>query len=453
MYSRDADAAPERDHDQSLARWSARDGPTVPGSQANMTQGGSSKVGIPVRHTGQAGRRIAGWIPACAAAVLFVWAVYDQGAFLDPTKTIVALAMPALGLAHGLLRRYLRHQILPWTPVDRSFLALGLYGALSAAWSIDPVKSLRAAGVLLGSLFFLRLGRDAGRVSTRGRRGLLLGAVVLATTVSLLAIVGYSLPISRLSIVHDGRLMATGTFGYANALAAFLVLSIAATAAYFVDSRGGTKHLLLLLPSAAVQIAALVLSRSRAAAAVVILFAVLFAAIRLLASTTHVWRNRAMGGLLSALVAAAIYYTVSLWFGQFRPWGPMTADVFRVNTWRAALDAAAQRPVAGYGLDTFYQAYAPFKQGAHTTYAHNLFIQQLVENGALGVALLIVFLALVISAPLATLTGRLRNPRIPLLLGALGFVLLNLVDLSWYFPALLFMFSGLAGAMSSYAPK
>jgi O-antigen ligase len=364
------------------------------------------------------------------------------------------LATPALGLAHGLLRRYLRRQILPWTSVDRSFLALGLFGALSAAWSIDPAKSLRAAGVLLGGLFLLRLARDVGRVSARGRRGLLLGAVVLGTTVSLLAVVGYSVPISRLSVVHDGRLMATGTFGYANALAAFLVLALAATAAYFMDSPSGTKHLLFLLSSAAIQIAALVLSRSRAAAAVVILSVVLFADIRLfVGSKTHVWRNRAMGAVLAALVATAIYYTVSLWLGQFRPWGPMTADVFRVNTWKAALDAAARRPVAGYGLDTFYQAYAPFKQGAHTAYAHNVFIQQLVENGALGVALLAVFLALVTFAPLSSLTGRLRNPRVPLMLGVLGFVLLNLVDLSWYFPALFFMFSGLAGTVSSYAPE
>ncbi len=415
-----------------------------------MNQDGVTDARRPVHG---AGRLIAGpaaWAPAYVAAALLLWAVYDQGAFLHPSKTIVALGMPALGLLHALARRYRRHATLRWSMLDGLFLALCLFGGLSAIWSIDPVKSLRAAGVLLGGLFFLRLGRDIGFTSPRTRHGLLLALAILGTLVSVLAIVGYAFSVPRLSILHEGELMATGTFGYANALAAFLVLTLAVTAAYSLDSPTGKNRLLLLAASASVQIGALALSRSRAVAAVVILLAAIFAIVRLLTSVTNVWRNRVIGVALAGLLVAGIYYVVSLWLGQFRPWGPMTADVFRVNTWKAALQAAAERPVIGYGLDTFYQAYAPFKEGAHTTYAHNIFIQQLVENGAVGVALLAAFLASATVVPLAVLTGRARDPKVPLLLGAQAFVLLNLVDLSWYFPALLFIFSWLLGTMGSY---
>lgn len=415
-----------------------------------MNQDDATDSRSPARDAGWIIDRPFGWAPAGVAAALLLWAVYDQGAFLEPSKTIVALAMPTLGLLHTLLRRYHRRAILRWTFLDRSFLALGVFGAVSAIWSIDPVRSLRAAGVLLGGLYFLRLGRDIGFTSHRARRALLLALVMLGTLVSALAITGYSVPLERLSIVHDGALVATGTFGYANALAAFLVLTLAATAAYPLDSRGTTRRLPALAVSASLQIAALALSRSRAVAAVALLLVVLFIIVRLLKSTTHIPRNRVIGAVLAGLLVAGGYYVVSLWLGQFQPWGPMTADVFRVNTWKAALEAAAERPVFGYGLDTFYQAYAPFKQGARTAYAHNLFIQQLVENGALGVALLTTFLALATLAPLAALIGRLRNPRIPLLLGAQAFVLLNLVDLAWYFPALLVTFSWLLGIMGSY---
>jgi O-antigen ligase len=130
---------------------------------------------------------------------------------------------------------------------------------------------------------------------------------------------------------------------------------------------------------------------------------------------------------------------------------PMTSNSFRIKTWVAALEAARERPILGYGLGTFYEAYSPFKLGAHTAYAHNVVIQQLVEVGAIGALLLVAFLAVAIFRPIKTLFGRMAKPQIPLLLGALAFVLHNLVDLTWYFPALLFVFMLVLGLMSSYA--
>lgn len=410
----------------------------------------------------------AGWMAAYALGGLLLWAVYAQGAFLEPAKTIVAVGIPALGLLHFLLRRYRCQSQLAWVALDRLFLALAALGALSATWSIAPAKSLRAAAILLGGCFVLRLGRELGLTSPTARRRLFLMVGLAGTAVSLAALVGYLLPPSRFSLVHDGRLVAIGTLGYANALAAFLVLTLAATAAFVLDEAGEAdrqsarpwvarlfRHragrLVFPAAGAALQITALALTRSRAVAGIAVVLLLLFLILRLLlGSGKHVWRDRAAGLVLAALLLCVLAYGVSLWLGQFRPWGPMTADVFRVNTWRAALEAAVERPVFGYGLDTFYQAYAPFKQGALTSHAHNLFVQQLVETGVVGTALLLAFLLVAILRPLRSLTGRLRNPQIPLALGAAAFVLLNLVDLAWYFPALLFLFSLFLGLVDSY---
>lgn len=401
-------------------------------------------------------------------AALLVWAVYDQGAFLEPSKTIVALGVPALGLLHFLLRRYRRVAHSAWAARDRLFLALVLLGAVSAAWSMAPLKSLRAAAILLGGLLMLRLGRELGLAAPAARRRLLLAVGLAGTAVSLAAIVGYSLPPSRFSLVHDGRLVAIGTLGYANALAAFLVLTLTATAAFALDVgeeadrqparlcvarlfRQRSGRMLLLAAGAILQITALALARSRAVAVVAVVLLLLFLIFRLLLGRgKHVRRNRVAGLVLGTLLVCAVAYGAHLWLGQFRPGEPMTADVFRVDTWRAALEAAAERPVFGYGLDTFHQAYAPFKQGALTSHAHNLFVQQLVENGLVGAVLLLTFLSVALLRPLRSLADRLRNPQIPLALGTIAFVLLNLVDLAWYFPALLFLFSLFLGLIDSY---
>lgn len=421
-----------------------------------------------------------------ATALLLLWACYDYGAFLHPSRLVVAIAFPSLGLvwllACFLGRRHRRVDIdggatAPvsvdhprWGLVEWLLLALAALGALSAAWSLDWAASLQAAGILLGGLFLAYLGRDIGCASASERAIGLLLLVEMGVLVSLLAVAGYALRFWRFAVEQDGLLSATGTFGYANALAGMLLLTLAATAALYLELRAKAPdrlHCALLMIATLFQIAALVLTRSRAAAAVVVVLFLLFLIMRAFSAARGSRRHRSLGIALAVLLLCGLAAGgVLVWrevapqlaVSGLPPAGsdpedvvPMTSNSFRVKNWMAALEAFRERPFAGYGLGTFYEAYSPFKLGGRTAYAHNVIIQQLVEVGVIGGLALIAFLAAAVLRPLKTLLGPLRDPRIPLLLGALAFVLHNLVDLTWYFPALYYLFALVIGLMLSYS--
>ena len=426
----------------------------------------------PPRH----GRPLAQTFVVWCAALLILWACYDWGAFLQPSRLVVAIAAPALGLvwaASCFCERRRNAKTPPghprWGLTEWLLLALGGLGALSAAWSLDWTASLQAAGILFGGLFFLYLGRDVAGASPAERSIALLVLTEVGVLISLVACVGYALRFWRFAAEQDGVLLATGTFGYANALAGLVLLTLAATVALFLELRRRPHDRLydaLLLAAGALQVAALVLTRSRAAAAVLVVLVLFFLIMRAFGAAGGSRRHRRLGIALSVvLLCGLVAGGVLIWrevapqlaVSGLPPAGtgaqdivPMTSNSFRIKNWVAALKAARESPIWGYGLGTFYEAYSPFKLGAHTAYAHNVVIQQLVEVGAIGALLLVAFLVVAVLRPIKALLGPLRNPQIPLLLGTLAFVLHNLVDLTWYFPALFLTFCLVLGLMASY---
>lgn len=427
------------------------------------------------------------------AIVLLLWTCYEYGAFLAPEKTIVAVAAPALGLVWAALLWVdrSRRARAAWSRRGSELLlfALGCLGALSALWSLDPWESLVAAGTLFGGLAFLHLGCELPRLSLSARSSLLFVLGEAGAIVSVIAVVSWLFRQSLFTQRLEGTLLVVGTFGYANAFAGFLLLTMAATAALFLDvarrdpaERTGIERLLAGHPRGYLaamivpQVPALVLTRPKAVAAIAAFLLLVVLAVQTFgrgSARRPVTRtvNRLRLGLIVLLVLAFAGGGVLLWRDvapqmsvsglptpefdpetgeQLPPEVPMTASAFRVKTWNAALHAAAERPWLGYGLDTFLEAYSPFKQGAHTAYAHNLLVQQLVELGVVGLALLLGLLALLIARPLKFLGGSLTDPRFALLMGVLAFVLHNMVDLTWYFPALLMIFMLLAGMLLSW---
>ena len=410
--------------------------------------------------------------------LLLLWACYAHGAFLEPARTIAAVAAPGLGLVWAVFRGRDRTGDAAgtgsrWGLAEALLAAFAALGAMSALWSLDWPSSLEAAGVLVGGVFFVRLGRALGS-SPSARSSVLLLLSEVGVLLSLLSVAGYAFRVSWLTQDLDGKILPTGTFGYANALAGFLFLSLAATVALFVESSGGgsldggkdvgldvaregvgparasaRSRLLLLAAAAILQTTTIVLTQSRAAVAIVVLLLLLVVGVRIVGDPrrTAVRRWLVLGVAL-VLVGGAVAAGIIFW-GKLRPY-LSGADVFRLKTWQAALEAGKQSPILGHGLGTFYQAYAPFKLGAQTTYAHNIFVQNLVELGVVGAGLIAAFLAVAVLRPLKAFLGPASSPRIPLLLGLLAFVLQNLVDLTWYFPALLLTFALLLGLTLSY---
>lgn len=446
------------------------------------------------------GRRLQQAVFICAAGLL-LYACYDYGALLRPSRTVMAIAVPALGLlwflgrgaqwwrarsreAAGAVPAYaVKAAAVGWRLLAAPLLGLALFGALSAVWSLDRADSLRASGILFGGLFYLYLGWRVGGASSIERRTLLGLVTAVGTVISVLSVTGYALRWWRFSLAKDGVLAATGTFGYANALAGLLLLTLAATIALGLNGRDRSQlrstppapsgrstpslgdreatRRLVLAAAIGIQIAALVLTWSKGAAVVAGFLLLLWPTVRAFYASDPTQRNRRLGVALALLFLAGLAAGgVLLWrdvapqmaVSGLPPSGtdpqdlvPMTSNAFRIKTWAAALDAAAERPLAGWGLGTFYEAYAPFKLGGHTAYAHNVVIHHLVEVGGIGTALLLAFLVVAALSSRRILLGPAGDPRVPLALGAQAFALHNLVDLTWYFPALFFIFALLLG--------
>ena len=131
----------------------------------------------------------------------------------------------------------------------------------------------------------------------------------------------------------------------------------------------------------------------------------------------------------------------------------VTADQNRLQIWHAAAQAAGRRPILGYGSDTFFSAYMPFRipWSAPARYAHNLFVQQWVELGVAGVAALVGTLMFLLARPVARRTLWGREPGFWLLFGPVAIVLQNLVDITWYFPAIYLLFLFEAGVLSAWS--
>ena len=423
------------------------------------------------------------------AAILVLWACYDQGAFLLPSKTIVAAVAPALGLLWILMRRGGGAGDHPsgragWGAEGWFFAGLAAFGSVSALWSLDWPSSIRAAGILFGGVAYLLLGRAVAAGSEEARASLLFLLCYAGILLSVISVVGWAVGGTPFALEQDGQRVLTGTFGYANAYAGFLLLTIMATVAVFMLRRptGGFAAVsgrlgwrgVLMAAALAPQLVALVLTRARAALAVIVIALALCGVVRTLGARGVSRSRRAMGvGLVAALAVGAVVGGLMLWSqvapqmavsglpravsgtgldALARDTVPMTADAFRIKTWMAALHAFEAQPVVGHGLDSFYLAYAPYKLGAHTTYAHNIVIQHLVELGVVGTVLLLCFLGAALLPCVRVLRGSPADPRVPLVLGLVAFVLHNLVDLTWYFPALLFIFALVLGFVTSPVP-
>ena len=359
--------------------------------------------------------------------------------------------------------------------------ALGVYALLSSLWSLDPTTTLWAAAATMAGLAYLRAGQVLGASRLRRRAVVPLFFAALGSLIALASLIAFYANVEQWTQVLVGVRHVLGPFGYANATAGLLTLTIPATVAACIESvasrssrrqfvpatshrssgrppqpRDRASRLLFGLFAAGLILQgwALYYTRSRGAmlalaGALAVLVLVRAARAVVLSPRLSSTRAQVVAGAACALPAVAIVAAFVASPRLFAAvWTRGLATEHRIKTWEAAIEAAREQPLVGWGGDTFFLAYQPYHTTSVTRFAHNLFLQQWVELGAIGLVLLLAVLAVVVVVP--AVRG-LRAPMLswrPLLAWAvLAFVLHNVVDLTWYFPALLFLFLVAGGSV------
>jgi len=134
---------------------------------------------------------------------------------------------------------------------------------------------------------------------------------------------------------------------------------------------------------------------------------------------------------------------------------PNNSIVQRLYYWKASIGMIEDYPLTGIGWRRFgilYESYRPFSANT-SQYAHNLFLQILVETGPLGLAsfLLIVVTFLfngIIVIMRKNTQGRFM--KIGLFYAGCGFLIHNVIDLSFYFGQAAFFWWMIAGLFSNF---
>ncbi len=116
----------------------------------------------------------------------------------------------------------------------------------------------------------------------------------------------------------------------------------------------------------------------------------------------------------------------------------------RLDTWEAAVETAAERPVLGAGAEAFYTASARVQGKSPVRYAFNLPLESAVELGVAGLILSLALLAFV-----GRTVWRARATPALWLLGpaAAGFAATNLLDWPWHLPGAGAVWAGALGGL------
>jgi O-antigen ligase len=135
---------------------------------------------------------------------------------------------------------------------------------------------------------------------------------------------------------------------------------------------------------------------------------------------------------VAAAVLVAAVLAGSAAFGSSAGRGAGAASGFlhgRADTWRAAVETFADRPLAGAGADAFLAGSARHQGGQTIVFAHDLPLELAAELGVMGLAL-----AIALYLGTAHLIWRARRTRAAWLMGpaAATFLVASLVDWPWH---------------------
>lgn len=359
-----------------------------------------------------------------------------------PTESIITL--PGIGSISRLIGVAATLALLPALVTRDSIRlrapSLFLLGAIALVfwwvatyfWSIAPTSTL-ARGFSLGqTVVFVWMIHELARDTPQLVR--IMSAYVLGCYVLL----GYVFTYSLLDPDRDFRDL--GMFN-ANDVSTSVALAIpmAWCAFQFLQSRKGARsllgraHVVLMALFPVVAVAGLVLTASRGG----LILTLLALSIVPLTLNRLSWQRR----LLLLVVISAAAWAASLALPQAFPDLQQTLQRLsttstelssgtltgRTNIWSAALTLFEKKPVAGWGAGTFRYAVEPL--AGHSVSAHNSFISIAVDTGLIGLALLVLVIALALLAALNS-PASLR----PFLLVLLATLIVSMMpsNIEWY---------------------
>jgi len=332
---------------------------------------------------------------------------------------LAALAAVSIALARG------RLDATVWS-VRAVLLAIGVVvvAASSAAGSVHQGKSLEAMlnllailGLFLAAIFLVR--------GTRHARWLVSAQILCALPVAVIGILQHFRPeLVPAGSSYPGRALGPlGPFGQPNRLGGYLIaaLPLAVTLAFLVQHRMIRGA---LLASALLLALCLVLTYSRGAWVSFAVSAALFAL--LLARWPELTpRPLVLGAALAALILPALFLLPSV-LSRVAPsadtgkaWNlPIDPEregsaAMRGAVWQGSLAATAARPVLGWGIGAFREAFDRSKsdtmkrleaEGGRTSdQAHGYYLATLVERGVPGLAFFVLLAVAALAAGMATI--------------------------------------------------
>jgi O-antigen ligase len=316
------------------------------------------------------------------------------------------------------------------------------YNLISAFWSFSPGLTLHSSGFLfLGTLLIVMAQQNS--LASKNRIEIIL--LILALTASVLGVYQWLFGFDQVAqasshltgedaniiaaAVHNKR--AFGPLVTPGALAAFLIFSIPQALVRCWTSSGFKKILFGGIT--------LVLLLALAATGGVGAWICLAIALGFLFYKQNT-DPRAFF-ILGLLFLAALGL---VWHRGFHSW-TLASFSMRIDLWQAAWHLFLQHPVIGWGLGTFGEAYqsAGLPLGTGALFAHNLFLQLLVETGLLGTLLAV----LAIGSWVSRFKWPSRWEGWGVLGGVLAVFLFSLIDLPFQMAELVWIFAGVAGRL------
>lgn len=323
-------------------------------------------------------------------------------------------------------------------PIFWSLLAFVAASLVSAIFAPAPMHSLfgdfeRMGGVwawlhLLLFFLLLRTLRD------EDWPWILNGALIVSVIVSLIAVVEQTQGASAQTAGVAAP--STATVGNSGLLAAYLLMGIG-IAAYLASTTA--RFRLLYLAAAFLDLVALVLAQNRSTlvglVAAALLGAVIYAALtknrtsRILVPSAAIAVGIAVIGsavIVRSFPGGAFARHVPMVFERLAATDPGGADESRTLQWRAAIEGFKDRPVLGYGPESYNLVWSAHFDPDIYRYntdvydrTHNQYLETLATGGLVGIiAFAAIWLAIAVTLSRAFRAGRLTAASLAVLCGA-----------------------------------